>query len=155
MTTNKEVCNILNDLILINNDRVEGYEKAIKNLGDGNIDLKATFKEMVDQSRGLKNDLVAEVSKLGGEVSDGTTNSGKIYRAWMDVKATFTGDDRQTALNNCEFGEDAAQKAYNQALKDEDLTDHSARKLVSDQKDKLKRSHDIIKGLRDVHKAVS
>ncbi|MBP9704292.1 MAG: PA2169 family four-helix-bundle protein [Chitinophagales bacterium] len=155
MTTNKEVSDILNDLILINNDRIEGYEKAIKNLGDGSIDLKATFNQMVDQSRGLKQDLVAEVGKLGGDVADGTTNSGKIYRAWMDVKATFTGDDRQTALNNCEFGEDAAQKAYNEALKDEDLTDHSARKLVSDQKDKLKRSHDIIKGLRDVHKALS
>lgn len=110
---------------------------------------------MVDQSQGLKQDLVAEVSKLGGEVSDGTTNAGKIYRAWMDVKATFTGNDRQTALNNCEFGEDAAQKAYNQALKNEDLTNHSARQLVSDQKDKLKTSHDIIKGLRDAHKAVS
>ncbi|MBP8753609.1 MAG: PA2169 family four-helix-bundle protein [Chitinophagales bacterium] len=155
MTTNKEVSDILNDLILINNDRIEGYEKAIKNLGDGSIDLKATFNQMVDQSRGLKQDLVAEVGKLGGDVADGTTNSGKIYRAWMDVKATFTGDDRQTALNNCEFGEDAAQNAYNEALKDEDLTDHSARKLVSDQKDKLKRSHDIIKGLRDVHKALS
>ncbi|MBK6730055.1 MAG: PA2169 family four-helix-bundle protein [Bacteroidetes bacterium] len=155
MTTNKEVSDILNDLILINNDRIEGYEKAIKNLGDGSIDLKATFNQMVDQSRGLKQDLVAEVGKLGGDVADGTTNSGKIYRAWMDVKATFTGNDRQTALNNCEFGEDAAQKAYNEALKDEDLTDHSARKLVSDQKDKLKRSHDIIKGLRDVHKALS
>lgn len=155
MTTNKEVSDILNDLILINNDRIEGYEKAIKNLGDGSIDLKATFNQMVDQSRGLKQDLVAEVGKLGGDVADGTTNSGKIYRAWMDVKATFTGNDRQTALNNCEFGEDAAQNAYNEALKDEDLTDHSARKLVSDQKDKLKRSHDIIKGLRDVHKALS
>ena len=152
MTTNKDVAEILNDLILINNDRIVGYDKAVEELEEGEMDLKNTFTEMANQSREYKNELTTEVTRMGEEVAEGTTNSGKVYRMWMDIKATFSGDDRQTALNNCEFGEDAAQKAYKEALKDDDLTDANARQLITTQKEKLKASHDIIKALRDANK---
>jgi hypothetical protein len=33
----------------------------------------------------------------------------------MDVKVSFSGNDRQAILESCEFGEDAAQKAYKDA----------------------------------------
>ncbi len=91
-----------------------------------------------------------EVQGLGGEMiaGDDTTNSGKIYKAWMDIKAVFTGHDRKTVLNNCEFGEDAAQKAYDAALLSEDLPAY-LREMVSRQKHVLKASHDEIKALRD------
>lgn len=94
--------------------------------------------------------LGTEVQALGGEMKSGTstTNSGKIYKAWMDVKAVFTGHDRKTVLNNCEFGEDAAQKAYDAALLSEDLPAY-LREMVSKQKHILKGSHDEIKALRD------
>ncbi|RZK04152.1 MAG: PA2169 family four-helix-bundle protein, partial [Flavobacterium sp.] len=67
---------------------------------------------------------------------------------WMDVKAIFTGHDRKTVLNNCEFGEDAAQNAYKMALEEEDLP-ANIRSLISDQKAALRVSHDEIKRLRD------
>ncbi|RZJ77190.1 MAG: PA2169 family four-helix-bundle protein, partial [Chryseobacterium sp.] len=78
----------------------------------------------------------------------GTTTSGKIYRAWMDIKAVFTGHDRETVLNNCEFGEDAAQKAYKMALETEGLSSH-LNTLVTEQKADLRTSHDRVKALRD------
>ena len=74
--------------------------------------------------------------------------SGKIYRAWMDIKAMFSGKDRHTVLSNCETGEDAAQKAYNTALAEEDLP-HFLHEMISSQKQILKDSHDEIKALRD------
>src|ERR1044071_1170529 len=103
---------ILNDLIQINNDRITGYERAIEELTQKDSDLKVIFASMIDQSREARNALGKEVQVLGADMDKGTTNSGKIYRAWMDVKAVFTGHDRNTVLSNCEFGEDAAQKAY-------------------------------------------
>lgn len=139
---------ILNDLIEINNDRVAGYQKALEELHPEDADLKSLFVEMVRQSHRHKADLVREVQVLGGEPETGNTTSGKIYRAWMDVKAIFTGHDRETILNNCEFGEDAAQKAYKMALDTEGLSAH-LRTLVSTQKEELKTSHDHIKALRD------
>jgi Domain of unknown function (DUF2383) len=48
---------------------------------------------MADESRKYKSELVEEVTRLGGEPSTGTTNSGKLYRIWMDAIAIFTGKD--------------------------------------------------------------
>ncbi|HEY1010926.1 MAG TPA: PA2169 family four-helix-bundle protein [Daejeonella sp.] len=144
----KERTEVLNDLILINNDRIEGYQKAKEELKDGNDDLKELFTSMIAESHALKMALATEVTASGEEVEEGTTNSGKIYRAWMDVKAAFSGADRKAVLESCEFGEDAAQKAYQMALKEEDLPAH-VRSLISEQKATLRASHDKIKALRD------
>ncbi|MDQ7948053.1 MAG: PA2169 family four-helix-bundle protein [Pedobacter sp.] len=139
---------ILNDLVQINNDRVAGYEKAIAELKPEDSDLKALFTRMIGESHQYKMALATEVQALGEEIEEGTTNSGKIYRAWMDLKAVFTGHDRQTVLNNCEFGEDAAQKAYKMALAEEGISS-DLRTLITDQKAALRVSHDEIKALRD------
>ncbi len=108
---------------------------------------------MADESRKYKSELVAEVTKLGGEPSTGTTNSGKLYRVWMDAKAIFTGKDRKAILENCEFGEDAAQKAYKMALASDAEIPADSRQLITDQQASLKNSHDIIKKYRDAHKS--
>ena len=139
---------ILNDLIQINNDRVEGYQKAIDELKPEDSDLKTLFVKMIGESHKLKMALATEVQALGEDAERGTTNSGKIYRAWMDVRAMFSGHDRKTVLSNCEFGEDAAQKAYKMALEDDDLS-ANLRELISAQKMSLRSSHDEIKALRD------
>ena len=139
---------ILNDLIQINNDRIVGYEKAIEELKPEDSDLKTLFIKMIDESRRNKMALATEVQALGKDAETDTTTSGKIYRAWMDVKATFAGHDRKAILSNCEFGEDAAQRAYKMALEDEDLS-AELRGIISEQKETLKGSHDAIKRLRD------
>lgn len=144
----KESTGVLNDLILINNDRIEGYQKAKEELKEGNEDLKALFTAMIGESHTLKLALATEVSVMGEDIEEGTTNSGKIYRVWMDLKAAFSGHDRKAVLENCEFGEDAAQKAYQMALDEDDLPGH-IRTMLSDQKAILRVSHDKIKALRD------
>jgi hypothetical protein len=85
METTKATITILNDLIEINNDRIKGYEKAIGELKDGDQDLKALFSGMIDESREARNALGVEVQVLGADMepADSTTNSGKIYKAWM------------------------------------------------------------------------
>jgi uncharacterized protein (TIGR02284 family) len=155
MATNEKLVEVLNDLIEINNDRITGYEKAADETKDIDIDLQAVFHKMADESRKYKAELTQAVSRLGGEPATGTTNSGKIYRVWMDVKATFTGHDRQAVLENCEFGEDAAQKAYKLALESDAEIDADTRQLITSQQSSLKTSHDLIKKYRDAHKAVN
>lgn len=142
----------LNDLIQINNDRIAGYEKAIDELG-GNLDgdLKVLFTKMIAESGKYKADLAAMVVSYGGDVAEGSTLAGKLYRAWMDVKAVFTGGDRATVLSNCEAGEDAAQRAYQMALNDEDVMPET-KDLIARQKQQLLASHNEIKALRDAVK---
>ena len=146
----KETIEVLNDLVAINNDRIVGYEKAIDETKQEDSDLKSLFTSMIDESRKIKLDLANEVQVLGGEYDRGTTASGKLYRAWMDVRAVFTGHDRYTVLANCERGEDAAQNAYKEAL-NEHLPDY-IHTLLSGQKQTLKASHDKVRSLRDAAK---
>lgn len=154
MQSNENTIEVLNDLIKINNDRIAGYERAINEAKDLDVDLKATFESMIRESQNYKNELTSEVNRLGGDIEDETTTAGKIYRAWMDVKATFTGSDRQAILESCEFGEDAAQRAYEAAInRDNDVID-DARNLITEQQRSLKNSHDLIKKYRDAHRSL-
>ncbi len=152
---NDTLITVLNDLIRINNDRVVGYDKAADEARDIDVDLRAVFTRMGEESRQYAAELTQEVVKLGGDPATGTTNSGKIYRVWMDLKATFSGNSRQAVLENCEFGEDAAQKAYDSALKSDAEIPADVRQLVTNQKSSLKTSHDVIKKYRDLHATVN
>jgi uncharacterized protein (TIGR02284 family) len=149
MYVNEKTSEVLNDLITINNDRIEGYNRAEKETDSKDADLQSLFRQMAAESRSYVTDLSKYVASAGDEPSDGTKLSGKIYRAWMDVKATFTGKDRKAILASCEFGEDAAQKAYDSALSADAELPTEIRQLIMDQKTSLKKSHDRIKALRD------
>src|ERR1044071_8103095 len=99
-TANKEVVDSLNNLIQINNDRIQGYLTASKETEES--DLKSVFSEMMQTSQECRRELAQEVTRLGGTPIEGTTVSGKFYRAWMDIKAALTSKDRKTILNSCE-----------------------------------------------------
>ncbi len=154
MNTHEKLSETLNDLIKINNDRTKGYENAAEDTKSLDVDLQATFNKMANDSRKYVAALTNEVQKFGGEASTGTSGSGKIHRAWMDVKATFSGNDRQSMLESCEFGEDAAQKAYKEALASDAEIPADTRQLITDQQADLKTAHDIIKKYRDAQKSV-
>ena len=139
----------LNDLILINNDRITGYEKAAHQAKDLDPEIKNVFHHMASESRKNVTDLHAEVVALVGIPATGTTTSGKLYRAWMDFKTTFTGTDSHSLLSSCESGEDAAQKAYLSALKHADKLPGTVNTLILTQQQSLKSSHDLIKRYRD------
>jgi len=155
MTTNDKLAGVLNDLIQINNDRINGYEKAAEEIRDRDIDLQALFSKLANDSRKYASELSREVIRLGGNPDTGTTGSGKLYRVWMDVKALFTGKDRKAILESCEFGEDAAQKAYREALASDAEIPVETRQLITGQQASLKTAHDLIKNYRDAHKAVN
>jgi uncharacterized protein (TIGR02284 family) len=94
-----------------------------------------------------------EVQALGSDMDRNTTASGKIYRTWMDVKAVFTGKDRQHVLENCEYGEDAALKAYHTALRSDDFPEY-LKQMVIQQHELLLQSHNRVKSLRDQYARV-
>ncbi|HXB28959.1 MAG TPA: PA2169 family four-helix-bundle protein [Puia sp.] len=148
MEKSREVTEVLNDLVMINNDRIAGYNRAIRELKPGDGDLKLLFDRMIIESQQIKSDLANEIQVLHGDVEKGSSEMGKIYRAWMDVKAVFTGENRHTILSNCEEGEDAVQRAYKKALEIDRLPAF-LRDLLSNQQNMLRYSHDEIRNLRN------
>lgn len=147
-TTSRQTADVLEDLIKINNDRIEGYEKALKDLKPEDADLRILFLRAIDQSRTIRSALGRELETLGSDIPTGTSASGSIHRAWLELKATFTGHGRHAILASCEFGEDAIQKAYESALSSEHLPEYLSR-TVLEEKQELKTIHDEIKALRD------
>lgn len=154
MAQNENVIEVLNDLIRINNDRTAGYTRAAEDSKIVDADLRTIFNRMAEESRQFATELTAEVAKLGGEPATGTTAAGKIYRAWMNLKDMFTGKDRHALLASCEYGEDAAQRAYEDALAADTYLPTDIRQLIAAQKSALKTSHDMIKRYRDMHEVV-
>jgi len=147
---NKEkTIEVLNSLIEINNDRIEGYQTAAKETKE--LDLKALFGQFARTSEKCRSELVNEVHKLGGTPTEGTKTTGKLYRAWMDVKSALTGQDRKAILSSCEYGEDVAVDTYKKALKDysEYLTAEQ-NSMIGAQQASIKSDHNKVKGLRDL-----
>lgn len=138
----------LNELIEINNDRVEGYETASKETKAA--DLKNLFSGFTNTSQKNLFELRTEVTRLGGQPEEGTRITGKFFRAWMDVKAALTGDDRHAILSSCEFGEDKAQEAYDHVLENHnDELSSEQLEMVRKQQYALRADHDKVKSLRD------
>ncbi len=133
---NEKTIDVLNTLITINNDRIEGYETAANETEEQ--DLKMFFRELKQTSLHCNKELSAEVTKLGGTASEGTKTTGKFFRVWMDVKAALTGKDRKAILNSCEYGEDVAKETYEEALKND------AEHLSADQQAMIKAQHTLL-----------
>jgi uncharacterized protein (TIGR02284 family) len=144
----KETIEVLNDLVQVNNDRITGYERAIRETKPEDEDLKILYATMIAESHRNKITLATEVQALGAEIEQGTTTSGKIYRAWMDVKAIFTGNSRMTILANCEAVEDSTRQAYHSALEQEALPAY-IRELLVRQEETLRADHEEIRMLKD------
>jgi len=151
MATTSNATGVINDLIEINNDRVAGFEKAIADINDENIDLKAIFQGYAEQSRKNGQELAAIVGSVD-EIETGNSVSGTLHRAWIDVKSLFGGSDRASILSEAERGEDAIKKAYKDALSSGELTSEAA-SVVSSQAQGINDAHDNIKALRDIAKA--
>jgi uncharacterized protein (TIGR02284 family) len=153
MKKTEKVIEVLNDLIRINIDRIEGYEKEAHEEKTTDIDLRNTFNKMATESRSFVNALHAEVLRLGGAPVSKTTISGKIYLYWLDTKANFmggyTGNDILSVLSVCESGEDAVQTAYNEALESGIEFPDNIQGLIERQHFALKASHELIRNYRN------
>lgn len=148
METKSKSVDVLNRLIQIHNDRMEGYDRASQETDES--DLKKLFAEHASSSRQFKAELAPHVISGGEDPKRDTTIPGKVYQAWMDVRAALSTNDRKTVLKSCEFGEDVAVKAYENVIKDDmnDLTVEQ-QQIVKKQFSTVKAQHDLIRDLRD------
>ena len=150
-TTTKQTGEKLKDLILLNNDRYTGYEKAMNQTNEA--DLKQLFSKLGNESKKFSEELKAIFpADMEMPEHDDTTNSGKLYRVWMDIKNALSTNDRKSVLASCEYGEDVIKKAYEQTLKERDELDANALSVIQRQYDSILESHDRVKALRDAAK---
>ena len=146
---NEKSIDVLNKLVQINNDRIEGYETASKETEEA--DLKTFFAELTQTSQKCKQELIAEVNKLGGKITEGVTKSEEFFFMWIDViKVALAGNDRKAILKSCEYGEDIAVCTYFRALRN-DMNNITAEQqiTINAQHDLIKADYNKLKSMRD------
>jgi uncharacterized protein (TIGR02284 family) len=140
---------LLNILITINNDRIEGYETAAKETQEQ--DLKNLFGQLAATSQKCKQELITEVKKLGGEITSGSITSSEFLSVWLNlVKAALLRDNRKAILKSCEYGESITIDTYFKALRN-NMTDITAEQqiMINAQHNLIKEDYSNIKYMRD------
>jgi uncharacterized protein (TIGR02284 family) len=129
-------------------DGTEGFKEIGEKLEDPT--LKTYFLEESAKRALFREELQLHLSSHGVEdVKEGGSISGAIHRTWGDLKAKLGGGD-PTLLETAEQGEDAAKKAYKDALA-KDLPAHICQ-ILSAQYVHVQASHDYVKAARDRRK---
>jgi uncharacterized protein (TIGR02284 family) len=137
---------VLNKLVEINNDRIEGYQTASKETVDSG--LITLFMQFVQISEKCNQELSSEIFRLGGTPTEETKISGKVYRTWMDIKSSINGHDRIALLKSCEFGEENAVETYENVLKDDlEYLNEEQLTMVSSQFALIKADHTRLKSI--------
>ncbi len=145
MDRNIKLIKVLNDLLEINIDRIEGYQLATNKSDD--VDLKNLFSDMTASGFQLCHELENEVQKLDGSPSHSTSKSGKTFTAWAEVRAAILTRDRTAILNSCEIGEDVTLDVYEKTLNQRELLNASLVEKVQQQRMEILRAHTKIKNM--------
>lgn len=145
----REPLDILYELVKINNDRIEGYTKAIELLSIGqNTDLRAVFEKYRDQSLAFKGEIMPLVLQISEDIIDKTRIKGKLFRAWVSLKTVFSASDRTTILDLAAHGENEFTTAYANFLDREIGEDNPIRNMILRQQQIQCAARDHIKLLQ-------
>lgn len=107
------VRSILNDLIQVNRDTIEGYQNAIDAVNDEQY--REILQENVPQHETFITELTALVERYGGEPEDSQTVLGRMHNAWVNLTGMITNDDA-VILTECDNGLEAAVQNYHEAI---------------------------------------
>ena len=148
---NKKTLNVLNDLIRINIDRITAYEKASHAEITTEEEMREIFYRLSTESRAYVNTLHAEVIKLGGAPVTQSTISGKIHLHWLNGKHSFEGTETRSRLDSCIGAEADIQKAYKQALDEQNQLPERIYEMIENQLWALERAHEELVSVHEDH----
>lgn len=137
---------IVKDVVQVLHDGQKGFADLAEHIKDPQVkaffvkesQTRAQYASELESAAGLKRD-------------DSGTAGGAMHRAWGDLKGKMGGGDH-TLLETAEQGEDAAKKAYEDALKKPEVSGN-VRQILEKQQTHIRQSHDQVKAYRDSKKA--
>lgn len=144
---NSQLLSLLNDLVKINYSRIDCYNQA---LASPNIELHfaAALKDALEKSKVA----IAYLSDILFSIEEEDSSApGHVFRDWMKKKNTFKLNIRAAMLENCEFEEDAALRAYEQALASPNIDiPTQIREQIIKQQIEIKISRDLLQQFRNI-----
>jgi uncharacterized protein (TIGR02284 family) len=149
---NTEVIDHLNDLVETCKDGEKGYRDAAEAIAEeGDAELRTLFNTYAQQRARFAAELQNEVLRRGGDPAKSGHVSGALHRGWMNLKAAVTGKDEASIIAECENGEHAAMRNYENVLKQNLPSDILA--IAETQYAEIRQAHDRIVSLERAYKA--
>jgi uncharacterized protein (TIGR02284 family) len=135
----EEVIEMLSDLIMINDDRIVAYQQVIDNAHGIDADLKNLFKEIIIESANNKLLLLKKIKDLNTHAKKDSFVTGKIYRAWVDLKMSFFGIANKSFRFVCQYNENITKRVYLAALNSFVNLTPDVRQLLENQVENLNK----------------
>lgn len=137
---------IVKDVVQVLHDGQKGFSDLAEHIKDPQV--KSYFLKE-SQTRGQ---YASELQSAAGlQKDDSGTATGAMHRTWADIKGKMGGGDH-TLLETAEQGEDAAKKAYEEALQKPEVSGN-VRQILEKQQTHIRQSHDQVRAYRDSKKA--
>lgn len=154
MIGDQKLIEALNDLILINNDRIQEYKKAIKSIQLP--EYLSMVHRMIKQSIQFKTELMNAIKNKANKVDwKSSSQPGKVYKFWKDIKPSMSQNRNLFISEFCEYLEDAILRAYKEALSPDVYVPSDITHLMIMQKAKLKESYVLLHGKSDMDLVIS
>ncbi len=139
-----DVSSVLNELIETAKDGAEGFKTAADKAKEPS--LKTLFSKYSTQRAAYAQELQTAVSALGEKPAEHGHVTGSLHRGWINLKEALSKNEDKAIIDEAEAGEDAAKKAYAEALQKTLPTDVKA--LVQKQNTGVLEAHGVIRDLK-------
>lgn len=143
----KKIEDMIKDVITKNEDAVKGFDNAAENAKE--VGIQNYFENKARERRmfitTLKNS--SPELELGDNEIDGSA-AGTAHRAWMDIKAFFSGDNDESMLEEAVRGDKSAIEEYNEVLA-ETLVPHRVKEILREQRNTIQNDLETSKILED------
>ena len=139
-----KVVSALNDLIETCKDGQKGFTAAADLVQDPK--LQQLFKGYAAQRATFAAELQTEVRRHGGHPERSGSMAGALQRGWLNIKSAVLGEDAAVIIAECESGEDAAIKNYEEA--NQVVLPPAVAEVVARQYKEIKDAHECIRQLK-------
>lgn len=111
---------VLQDLSARCHDSEQGYRRSAQDASDS--DLKQQFEQLANERSSMASELDRLIREQGSEPSwTAGTLTGAAHRMWVDLRSALSRNERQAILEEVARGESAAEQAYDDALRRQDV----------------------------------
>ncbi len=139
-----DVVSVLNGLIETAKDGEEGFKTAAEKVKQS--DLKALFSKYATQRAAFARELQTAVARLGEKPAEHGHVAGSLHRGWINLKEALSKNEDKAIIFEAEAGEDAAKKAYSEAL--EKPLPAEIKALIEKQQVGVLEAHNTISNLK-------
>ena len=142
-----DIASTLNQLIQTCKDGEQGFQSAAAGVDD--VNLQHLLESYSQQRSEFAAELQLEVERLAQDPAQSGHLAASLHRGWVNMKSVVGGRDESAIIAECERGEDAAVRTYEEALGS--ALPQDLRAVVERQFIKIKEAHDQIRSLEEVH----